>query len=199
MEKHQTMAFVQGSGTATLSPLNYIFFKESSRPNHKDWWHRLQKSNFTFPNSGWLDVSQPFYLCRLHSWQTHTHISLVSRVKRTIVHHAITMFFSHLINFISYINHDSLTFIVEVMGWSCGLRDSSCGDKCCYLLRARINTVLRKTEGGLDRRKKTGHGAWEPQRGGCAATNVRLNKSMSTEWWMIDLHSGFDSSFPWCF
>lgn len=43
--KHQTLAFVQGSGTATLSPLNYISFEESSRPNHKDQWLRLQRCN----------------------------------------------------------------------------------------------------------------------------------------------------------
>lgn len=44
-QKHQTMAFVQGSGIATLSPLNYISVKESSRPNHKDRWLRLQRCN----------------------------------------------------------------------------------------------------------------------------------------------------------
>lgn len=141
-QKHQTMAFVQGSGTATLSPLNNIFFEESSRPNHKGWWPRLQKCNRTLPSGGWQDFSK-------HVWTTqcgfHPRNSQASCAKRTIVNHAITVFCSHLINFISCINHDSLTFIVEPMSWSCGLGDSSRGDKCCYLLRARINSVFRKT------------------------------------------------------
>lgn len=64
------------------------------------------------------------------------------------------MFCSHLINFISCVNHDSLTFIVEVMGWSCGLGDSSRGDKCCYLLRARINRVCVQKDTGRVRKKE---------------------------------------------
>lgn len=55
-----------------------------------------------------------------------------------VVNHAITMVWdtAAIIDFISYINHDSLTFIVEVMGLFYGLGDSSSGDKCCYLFRA---------------------------------------------------------------
>lgn len=45
-QKHQTMAFVQGSGTATLSPPKNIFFEESSRPTHKGRWPRLQKYKY---------------------------------------------------------------------------------------------------------------------------------------------------------
>lgn len=89
------------------------------------------------------------------SSQTHTHIFQASWVNRTVLNHTITMFWSHLINFISCINHDSLTFIVEVMGWSCGLGDSSCGDKCCYLLRARLNRVcVQKDRGRVGKKEK---------------------------------------------
>lgn len=51
------------------------------------------------------------------------------------------------------------------------------------------------TEGGLDRKEKTGRGALEPHRGYCAATNVRPSKSMTAEWWRIHLHNGFNQSF----
>lgn len=152
---HQTMAFVQGSRTATLSALHYIFFEESSRPNHKGRWQRLQKCNCALPSGGWQDVSQSVFTsqCRFHPRRTH--VFQASWVNRTILNHAITMSCSHLINFISCINHDSLTFIVEVMGWSCGLGDSSRGDKCCYLLRARINWVcVQKDRGRVGKKGK---------------------------------------------
>lgn len=51
-----------------------------------------------------------------------------------------------IIDFISYINHDSLTFIVEVMGLFCGLGDSSSGDKCHYLFRASTEKTGKRTE-----------------------------------------------------
>lgn len=156
-QKHQTMAFVQGSGTATLSPLNYIFFEESSRPNHKEWWQRLQRCNYIVKR--WLTrcLTTCFYHPVLVSSQTHTRLS--SKLSKqdssesrdyTVLGHC-----SHLIIFISCINHDSLTFIVEVMGWSRGLGDSSRGDKCCYLLRARINRVcVQKDRGRVGKKKK---------------------------------------------
>lgn len=181
-------------GVGLLHYLHSIIssYEESSRPNHKDRWQWLQKFNWW-----WLTrcLKTSFSLPLPVSSQTHRHIFQASGVNRTIVNHAITMFCSHLINFISCINHDSLTFIVGVMGWSCGLGDSSRGDKCCYLLRARINMVCaQRDRGRAGEKEKTGHRAREPQRGCCAATNVKLSESMSAEWWMTHLHNGFDLS-----
>lgn len=96
-------------------------------------------------------------MCEPHSaaFFPETHVSQASCVNGTVVNHAITVFCSHLINFISCINHDSLTFIVELMGWSCGLGDSSRGDKCCYLLRARINKAcVQKDRGRVEKKEK---------------------------------------------
>lgn len=90
-QKHQTTAFVQGSGTATLSPLNYIFFEESSRPNHKDWWQRTQRCNCTLSNRGWQDVSQPVFTTQHWFHPRHTNVFQESWVNRTVVNHAITM------------------------------------------------------------------------------------------------------------
>lgn len=98
---------------------------------------------------------------------------------------------SHLINFISCINHDSLTFIVELMGWSCGLGDSSGGDKCCYLLRARINKVylnmcvcIQNDRGRV--RKKRKNWTWSigaPQRLLCSnkCSTEQINDSRMVE------------------
>lgn len=93
-QKHQTMAFVQGSGIATLSPLNYIFSEESSRPNHKDWWQRLQRCNCIIVKP-WL--TRCLTTCLNHpvlvsSPDTQTLISEASWVNRTVVNHAITVF-----------------------------------------------------------------------------------------------------------
>lgn len=53
---------------------------------------------------------------------------------------------------------------------------------------------VKKDRGRVGKRTKTGHRAWEPQRGCCVA-NVRLSKSMRAEWWRINLHNGFNQSF----
>lgn len=87
------------------------------------------------------------------------------------VNHVIRAFCGNLINFISCINHDRLTFIVRLMGWSSGLGDSFLCDKCCYLSRARINRVRseRQREGWNQRKGGQAH------RGCCAPTNVRIH------------------------
>lgn len=80
---------------------------------------------------------------------------------------------SHLINFMCCINHDSLTFIEEPMVWSCGLGDSSHGDKCCYLFGARLNTVCSDLiQEGLKRTKKKI----------LVAQGVRMGKSTGLAW-----------------
>lgn len=67
-----------------------------------------------------------------------------------VLYHAITMVWDSVatINFISHINHDSLTFIMRVMGLSYGRGDSSSGDKCCYLVS--VSTEYRKSGGKKD-------------------------------------------------
>lgn len=167
------MAFVQGSGTVTLSPLNYIFFEKSPRPNHKGWWQSLQRCNCIIVERWLTRCLTTCFNTQFLFHPRHADTDLSSKLSKqdsgescdyNVLGHC-----SHLINFISCINHDNLTFIVEVMGWSCGLGDSSCGDKCCYLLWARINRVcVQKDRGrvGKNNKKKSPK---EP----CAATNVR--------------------------
>ena len=50
----------------------------------------------------------------------------------------------------------------------------------------------QRDRGRAGEKEKTGHRAREPQRGCCAATNVKLSESMSAERWMTHLHNGFD-------
>lgn len=133
------MAFVQGSGTATLSYFNCISFQRVLKASP----HRLQRCYSFIFKQQWGNSFSPHPAA--FSPGKHTNDW---RENRALLNHAITMFHDTvaIINFISHINHRSLTFIVEVMGWSCGLRDSSWEYKCCYLLSLSTYKYSRKEE-----------------------------------------------------
>lgn len=113
-------AFVQVGGTASLSPLNYILIRESSRPNPEG--RRSELRNVTRQE---VDVKSSWNMvelrCAFVRFIPETHVFQASCATERAVNHVIRAFCGHLINFISCINHDRLTFIVWLMGWSVDL------------------------------------------------------------------------------
>lgn len=158
-------AFVRVGGTALLSPLNYILISESSRPNPEG--RRSELRNVTVVRQE-VDVKNNMFEshCGFVGFIPETHVFQASCATGRAVNHVIRAFCGHLINFIRCINHDRLTFIVRLMGWSSGLGDSSLCDKCCYLSRARINRVCAQNGRGRVETKERGElGTGQSHRG----------------------------------
>lgn len=100
------MAFVQGVGV-----LHYLNSVISSSKNLQGQNHTDLKKCYCIIVERWWTTSFSHPLLVSHTLQD-------SKGNRTVVNHAATMFWdtAAIINFISHINHDSLTFIMEVMG-----------------------------------------------------------------------------------
>lgn len=147
-QKHQTTAFVQGSGTATLSLTSSLKSPQGHliKADDRDSEKRKKKRNKinTLYKKRWSRF--PDMCCFI----LETHLFFFFFLKQVLQKRKKKIdssescdysVCSHLINFMCCINHDRLTFIEEPMVWSCGLGDSFRGDKCCYLFGARINAV----------------------------------------------------------
>lgn len=167
------MAFVRVGGTASLSPLNYILIRETSRPNPEGRRSELRNETIASPAA---HVKSPRNSFRAAvSWGSSPKLTSFKQVVQWGGQWIMWSERSggHLINFISCVNHDGLTFIVQLMGWSSGLGDSSLCDKCCYLLRARINRVCaRDGRGRVETKERGVLGTGQSHRGCCAPTNV---------------------------
>lgn len=170
-----TTAFVQEGGTTSLSALNYIPIRvlkaKSWRPTVRaSTWNRSSPRCQSYPRT-----FEPHRGCA--GFIPETYAFQARCATGTAVNHVITAFRGRLINFISCINHDSLTFIVRLMGWSSGLGDSSLCDKCCYLSRARINRVCAQNGTGRVERKERGNlGTGQSHRDCCAPTNAGIHE-----------------------
>lgn len=120
-QKHQTMAFVQGSGTATLSPNSYILYlwdvhkaKTTCQADERE----AKDVTVSLSSSGGQHVSQPAFTTHDLFNPDRQTLGQLRGGERTAVNHLTTIFLdtAAIIEFISFINHKSLTFIVEVMG-----------------------------------------------------------------------------------
>lgn len=188
-------AFVRVGGTTSLSPLNYILIRDSSRPNPEGRRSKLRNVTVACQE---VDVKSPRNMFESHCgfvrFVPETHVFQASCATGRAVNHVFRAFCGHLINFISCINHDRLTFIVWLMGWSSGL---GC-DKCCYLSRARINRVCAQNGSGrLETKERGGTGhrtvpqrllctkkCWNPRgREKCILSTFLTNLSQNIPWW----------------
>lgn len=146
-QKHQTTAFVQGSGTATLSLTSSLkspqghLIKADDRDSKKIKRYKIN----TMIQKVLIEVS---WNVMFHPWNTYFWFKSKFWKKKKIDHSELCYSVcSHLINSMRFINHGRLTFIEEPMVWSCGLGDSFRGDKCCYLFGARINAMRSDWQG----------------------------------------------------
>lgn len=145
-KKHQTTAFVQGSGTATLSLTSSLKSPQGHLIKADDWDSKKRKKKRNKTNTLYKKHRSrcPEMCCFIVETHLFFFLKQVLRKRKKKIDSSESCDYSicsHLINFMRCINHDRLTFIEEPMVWSCGLGDSFRGDKCCYLFGARINAV----------------------------------------------------------